>query len=245
MKKYLVVILNILILNVGYAQTLSKNINMEFIDFVNSFDKEKTNEILDFGYVVKKNKPMTKEEALEFVYRSDDTTKLYCEEKIFSMETEEIFGTFMETYFPNKCLRIDMADYFLIVYSSYQCADPMGPQDLSSNFLHVLILDMGFNVRDSMIVYLGDGYGNSIITGLLNPVNSKIFLIQPFQNIFNKTMLEINRIRIIEKHAIIYIVDENLKFKVEREDDIVPRGNDLMKVLEKLGWKDLFLAKKI
>jgi hypothetical protein len=214
-------ILGTLFLNIGCAQTMIKTQKEKFIDFVNSFEKEKSENILKFGKVIQKEKPMTKEEALDFVYHTDDTTVLYCTDAIFSMETEKITGYYESLYMPDKSLLIDMQHYFLMGYTSFECKDVNPSNFTNIQYLHLFIINKGYEVQDSLMAYRGDAY-EAQIKGLLNPQNGKIF------------------VRTNDKSAI-YIVDKNLKFKRERESNKVPRYDDLNRVLSILGWEEYFL----
>jgi hypothetical protein len=235
MKKYLALIFVILTLNTSYAQSIKKNSNTKFINFVNSFKEETNTSIFDFRRIINNKAPMSKEEALEFVYHTDDTTKLYCVEFDYSNETEEfrgILGTFL--WLPNKCLRINMEDYFFIAYNSYKCQNKCLDKlydcflnDHYDCFLTLCIVDKGFNLRDSLFVCNDDGY-DSFVKGLLNPQNGKVFL----NNLENK-----------DKNAYLYIVNKNLKFELVKKGNISndTYTDDLMSVLEKLEWKKFFL----
>jgi hypothetical protein len=157
---------------VGCAQTATKNQDAKFIDFINSFEEIKSNEVLNFGKMMyNEKKPMTKDEALSFVYNTKDTTALYCTEISISQETEKVTAIYTSLYLPNKYFRIEKANYFLIGYSSYKC----GNYGWAGRFIHLLIIDKQYNIVDKLLVYEDDG-DSSDITGLLNPENGKIFI---------------------------------------------------------------------
>jgi hypothetical protein len=240
MEKYLVLILSVLTLNTSCTQSVTRNPDTKFIDFVNSFEEEKTDDVIWFAEIIEKEMPMSKEEALKFVYHTDDTTRLYCVNFDYSNESEEfrgVIGTSLSL--PDKCLKIDMGDYFFIAYNSCQCInnidDCPNPNDLRgcflngefNSFLTLCIVDKGFNLRDSMLV-CKDSEMDILVTGLLNPKNGKIFLYKDedgrkvYLHKVNKTSLKFE-----------YIKKENLS------RDMSPY--DLMKTLEKLGWKESFL----
>jgi hypothetical protein len=211
-------------LNIGCAQTIRKNTDTKFVDFVNSFEEEKINNVLKFGKIVQKEKPMTKEEALNFVYHTNDSTRLYCNQYIYSNETEKIFGVSTSLYLPNKSLKIDMGNYYLIGYSFFECQDP---NKILTVMMNLLIMDRNYNIKDSILIYQGNDYDYDI-TGLLNPRNSKMFLLNSIQT----------------RKCYLYRIDtENLKFEVIRESNIDKTVNtdDLPDVLEILGWKEVFI----
>jgi hypothetical protein len=126
MKKKLTIILSAFVLNIGCAQTTTKNQGTKFIEFINSFEEEKSDEVLNFSYLIygryNKRKPMTKSEALSFVYQTEDTMALYCAVKSFSLETEEVFGIDTSLQLPDKYFKIKRENYFLVCYSSYKCS---------------------------------------------------------------------------------------------------------------------------
>jgi hypothetical protein len=236
MRKFAVLMLNVLTLNMGCAQSVEKNNDTEFIDFVKYFKKESKSDIIDFRKTINVKAPMLKEEALKFVYHTEDTTKLYCLWFDYSNENEEVRGILgANLYLPNRCLKIDMGNYFFIAYNSYQCAnscpDPNNLRDCFLNeefyvFLTLCVVDKGFNLRDSMIVCKENDY-DFFIEGLLNPKNGKFFLHNTY-----------------DKHdARIYEVNKKtLEFEVVEKGNVGEETstNDLIKVLEELGWAELF-----
>jgi hypothetical protein len=232
MKKILFIsILFIFQFNEGCAQ-VSKNQNERFVRFVRSFESSKDENFINFGKInnissLEKN--MTKEEALEFVYHTDDTSKLYCNEYIFSMETEEVFGVSTELTLPQKWQKVDMEKYIFIMYTSYSCQNP---DERFKWFLTLCIVDNNFNVKDSLTVFRGYEIDFDI-TGLLNPKNGKIFLLHTFADWDKKASHD----------AYIYAVNkETLKFEVIQKGSVEKRTDtsNLMDVLEKIGWNKYF-----
>ncbi|MDR1348120.1 MAG: hypothetical protein LBJ63_06815 [Prevotellaceae bacterium] len=221
--KNLIIILSALILNTGCAQTATKNQDIKFIDFVNSFEEEKSDDVLGFGYLIygryNKRKPMTKDEALSFVYHTEDTTVLYCTVASISQETEKITAIFTSLYLPDKYFRIEKEKYFLIGYSSYQCGTNNG---MTKRFIYLLLMDANYSITDKLLVYEDEGDWN-YISGLLNPENGKIFLSG-------------------RKKATMYIIDESsLTFKVKKESNEINDIEYSSKALENLGWEEYFL----
>jgi hypothetical protein len=233
--KNFIIILSMFILNVGCAQTTKKNQDAKFIDFINSFYEEKSDEILDLEeikYNMKRRTPMTKDEALSFVYNTEDTTALYCVQEIFNMETEEILGEHTSLYLPDKYFRIEKENYFLLCYSYYECNGRYGQ---ITSFIHCSIVDKNYNITDKLLVVNCDYTDECNIRSLLNPTNSKIFLLHTFAT-WDKQH---------ETHkAYMYEVDNStLKFRLIKEDDVkkgVDTGN-LRSVLNGLSWQDVFL----
>jgi hypothetical protein len=223
MKRILLLLLNVLIFNIGCSQT-TKNQDTKFIEFINSFEEEKSDEIIDIGRLIysrySNKKTMTKDEALSFVYKTEDTTVLYCTQTIFSMDTEEVFGIDTSLYLPDKYFRIEKENYFLLCYSSYNCRNRYG---LITVFLHLLIIDKNYNIIDKLLVENCDDT-ECYTTSLINPKNGKIFLKEKKR-----------------KKSIIYLIDENLlTYKVIKESTDIPYNNNLSKDVKELGWEELF-----
>lgn len=228
MKTKLTLILYILIFNVGCAQNNNMTTNQKFIAFIKSFKKTNSTEILDFRQVIFLKNPMTKEEALNFVYHSYDTTRLYCRSYIFSMETEKISGINTYLSLPDKSLLIDMEKYYFVAYNSY---DGYELDKASNTFLHILIVDKNYNIKDSLLAYHNIGrydWDEDKITGLLNPTNGKVFLLNlTLKNSKMAYMYEVNK--------------ETLKFELIKEEKIDNYTYDLFDMLDKLEWDITFL----
>ena len=218
--KYLTLFLGcIAILQISYSQTLS------YVEYVNSFKENQAKKILDAGDIVQINNRMTKDEALAFVYKGD-TTKLYCNQKIFNMETEKVKGISRELYLPDKCMRIDMGTYILIANNSYKCQNP---NELLLIFLTLTIVNKDYQPIDSLSIYKGSDYGPDI-TGLINPNNGKVFIFGKIKNISGR-------------QAIIYKINpESFKFETLIENDNFNGSIDhLNKTLDMLGWSEIFM----
>src|SRR6218665_1400055 len=165
MKQTLLVLSIVILINSGCAQPA------EFKKFVDSFKREKKDQILDIGIVVQTSNPMTKREALLYVYQGD-TTKLSCNQKIFNMETEIVEGISRSLNLPSKCLRLDMDNYCLIAYTSDDCQNP---DETHTFFLNMEIIDKNYKIQDTLIVHKGTEYDWEI-SGLINPRNGKMFI---------------------------------------------------------------------
>jgi hypothetical protein len=242
MKKYFVLILSVLTLNTSCAQRVGKNTDSDFINFVNSFKEEKKSDIIDFRKIKQNKAPMSKAEALKYVYHTNDTTKLYCVEFDYSNETEEFRGIIgASLWLPNKCLKIDMENYFIIAYNSYHCINNINncpdPNNLRHCFLNedfnvfltLCIVDKEYNLKDSMLVCKDDGELNYFVSGLLNPHNSKIFL---------------SKIENNGNMAYIYIVNKDFKFECIKESNVSEASSaDFNEILEELGWVNEFEMK--
>lgn len=199
--------------------------NPRYVHFIKSFKEEKSVNILNFAKVVQIKRPMTKEDALRFVYNGD-TSKLFCIQKVINMETEKTEGFSRELYLPSKCFRVKLSDCSLIAYSSYLCQNP---NELLKVVLNILIIDENYTVKENMIVYKGSDY-ESEITGLLNPRNGNIFLIGDIMNIG-------------KKQARLYkIGSESKKFEqIKGENNLNGATDDLMELLKSLEWEESFM----
>lgn len=191
----------------------------DFKKYVDSFNNAKTSSIVEFRDIVNTGVQMSKKEALKFVYFGD-TSKLYCLQKSFNEETEEISDVRRVIFLPYKCIKFDMGKYFLIAYSSFECYGDVTKLTLS-------IVTKGYQVKDSLVVYKGNNYDLSL-DGLFNPQNGKIFLY--------KLKKDQNR------QALIYeINDKILNFRIVSEKNNVSGNLDnLNGILEKLGWYEIF-----
>lgn len=196
-----------------------------YTDFVKSFKEEGSKKSVNFGEIAFRNSlPMTKQEALQFVY-DGDSSKLYCKQEIFNMETEKTSGISTELYLPSKCLKISTNDYILIGYSEYSCQDP---NELLKIILRLSIVSNTYQVTDNLIAYQGSDYDFDRM-GLISPTTGNILLVNVNQK-NGKT------------DAFIYQVNtKTLKFEVVRESlGVVGSTDNLLKLSERLGWESLF-----
>ena len=239
MKKLIIYVLCLLNTTLsGCAQNRKKiNPDTDFVEFVNSFDKLQPNDIVNFNTIVNQfGKSMTKKQALRFVYHTDDTTKLYFTEKIFSNETEEVFGTRNELYMPNKIFKIDKNNYSILGYTSYSCEDNSS-FPIISNYLHLMIMDNNYHIIDSLIVYRGNEYDSDIF-GYLDCNLEKILKI-----VYSGSSFKNN----LTKTAYLYKINsKTLKIELEKEMIIPNEVNpyDLKNVLERLQCEKYFCIEK-
>lgn len=209
-----------LIINTGCTQPSA------YSEFINSFPEVNSNIIMKLGVVVGTGPRMTAQESLAYVYEND-STKLFCRQKIFNMETEKVEGISTELYLPQKCLQIKTSKFILIGYSAFECQDP------DKNIKQFLILNIidtsNFQVTDSLLVYIGNDH-DWYITGLINPRNNKIFIVEQLGA------------KVFDAQAFIYRISEDLKFEVEKQlKGIKKMPDDLQKGIELLGWQEAFL----
>lgn len=196
------------------------------VKFINSFPVIRSKSVMQFGLMVQNGPKMTKQESISFVYLND-SMKLYCNQKVINMETEKVVGISTELYFPQKCFQIKTSKFTVIGFSSYDCQDP---NKLLKQFLTLNIIDaLTYKVTDSLIVYKGNDYGWDI-NGLINTQTNMIFLIEKLGK------------RTSNARAIVYKINDGLKFEIENQQGNVKGMNDnLDKDLELLGWKNAFL----
>ncbi|MEQ8683838.1 MAG: hypothetical protein RIE86_01035 [Imperialibacter sp.] len=196
-----------------------------YTDFVKSFKEEVSKNSVNFGEIAFRNSlPMTKQEALQFVY-DGDSSKLYCKQEIFNMETEKTSGISTELYLPSKCLKISSNDYMLIGYSEYRCQDP---NELLKIILRLSIVSNAYQVTDNLIAYQGSDYDFDTM-GLISPTTGNILLVNVNQK-NGKT------------DAFVYQVNtKTLKFEILKESlGVVGSTDNLLKLSERLGWESLF-----
>jgi hypothetical protein len=193
--------------------------------YINSFPQEVSKTILEFSQIVYFDNPMTKEESLKYVYNGD-SSRLYCIQKKINQETELNEGFTKELYLPSKCMRIKTDNYIIVANSSYTCNDP---NDLVRIQLILSIFDLNYNKTDQLVA-LQESDNDVEISGILNNVNQKLFVL-----IFPSNTLS--------QSATIYEIDgHTLKFTpVRKSIEYNQNTEDLMKVLDSLGWKEFFL----
>lgn len=200
--------------------------NEPFKRYLDSFEETSKQGLGNFRVLLNEGQSMTKEQAVEFVYKSD-TSKLYCHFQEFNMETEERGAFTTELYLPQKCLKLTTSKFTLVGYSTFKCENP---DKLLEVFLTLKIINSkSLQTTDSILVYHGNEYDWQL-TGLINPKNNKIFTVEQLGK------------REFNARASIYKINETLKFEVEKQQDGIKKLNaDLEKGLEFLGWKEIFL----
>jgi hypothetical protein len=224
MKTFILIfMLGKLLSNIAYCQPKSNLQSEDFAKFINSFPLKKTSEILNFRITAleiwdKNSMNISRKHALKYIY-NNDTAMLHCTSKSVSQDTEEVMAIFRKENFPKKCFRLNYENYQLVAYYYGLCQDPDNWQYF---IIKLLLVDNQSAVRDSTVVYKDNGY-DSDITGLLNPVNGKIFLLR-------------GRI------GYVYKVNENtFKFEAVKEGEANFDTDDYMKALKLFGWKELFM----
>lgn len=200
--------------------------NSPFKQYLDSFEEMSKQKIGNFGSLLNGGKNMLEEQAIKYVYQND-TSKLYCHFEEFNMETEEHGPITREMYLPQKCLKVTTSKFIMIGYSSFECSDP---KKLLKMFLTLKIIDSkNLNVTDSLVVFSGNEYDWEM-TGLINPQNSKIFIL--------KTM----GTRTGQKQCLIYRINDALKFEIQKQqNNIENMTDDLEKDIQLLGWEEAFL----
>lgn len=177
-----------------------------------------------FRSLSNKGKDMTREEALQYIYKYD-TSKLFCKEEIYSMESEKVEGVSTELWLPKKSLRIDRPTFTVIGFTSYDCSDL---KTFPKTILTLQIIDKKtLNVSDSLVAYIGNEYDWDL-TGSVNTKNSKILL-------FNETGKRISNVT-----ARLYSFNST-KFKLIKEQKNVTHiTDDLQQNVKVLRWEEDF-----
>lgn len=203
-------------------------------DYIRSFTKVERVSALDFERVIQNQNRMTKEEAIKFVYNGD-TSRIVCVSQNFNMITEQKGALVRSIRLPSKCLLLDMGDYFLVGFSSFDCQDPSKTQVV---YLNLAVLSKTFKVMDRLIAYR-ETYEFPDILGRINSKNGLIFLTgylktkvldpsDPSRKVFGQ---------------ILKVDKRSLKFELIKESSEM-KGNytNLSKSLKSLGWEELFNA---
>jgi hypothetical protein len=219
-------IFGILIFNLLCLSGCSQERESTFELFVNSFDTMDANEVIEFRSVFYKAEEMSKDDAIKYIY-NNDSTKLYCKEEIFNMETEKVEGYSTNIFLPKKLLKLRTADYILISYSTQICPD-LSVHDVTEAVVILKILNLKYQIMDSIIVYK-EKYDYST-RAILNPKTGKLFLISSDTT---RSHLEASLIRINPK---------TLKFEIMISPVMLqPSYDNPLKEVERLGWNDQFM----
>ena len=205
--------------HLGYSQEYS-------MDYIQFFDRIGSGQEIDFQWLYyNRGKPMTVQEALDYVYNGD-TSRLHCIYEIFNMETEKVIGTARELFLPKKYFLVELDSCYLVANSSFLCENEYGLMEVSL-ILHVIGKDL--ELKSSLEVYRGTEYDFNL-TGMINTANGRIFLTSfEKKSGSDANLLEMNQ--------------ESLRYEVIKEKKPVEMHSDNWKrELEKLGWYEDFLG---
>ena len=207
--------------HLGYSQEYS-------LDYIQSFDRIGSGQEINFQWLISdiyRGKPMTVQEALDYVYNGD-TLRLHCIYEIFNMETEKVTGTVRELFLPKKYFLVELDSCYLVASSSFLCENKYGLIE-ESLILHVIGKDL--ELKSSLEVCRDNGY-YSDLTGMINTTNGRIFLTSfEKKSGSDAKLLKMNQ--------------ESLRYEVIKEKKPVEMHSDNWKrELEKLGWYEYFLG---
>ena len=205
--------------HLGYSQEYS-------LDYIQSFDRIGSGQEISFRWLNhNRGKPMTVQEALDYVYNGD-TSRLHCIYEIFNMETEKVIGTARELFLPKKYFLVELDSCYLVANSSFLCENEYGLMEVSL-ILHVIGKDL--ELKSSLEVYRGNEYDDYLM-GMINTANGRIFLTSfEKKSGSDAKLLEMNQ--------------ESLRYEVIKEKKPVEMHSDNWKrELEKLGWYEDFLG---
>ncbi len=205
--------------HLGYSQEYT-------LDYIQSFDRIGSGQEIDFQWLYyNRGKPMTVQEALDYVYNGD-TSRLHCIYEVFNMETEKVIGTARELFLPKKYFLVELDSCYLVASSSFLCENKYGLME-GSIILHVIGKDL--ELKSSLEVYRGTEYDFNL-TGMINTANGRIFLTSfEKKSGSDAKLLEMNQ--------------ESLRYEVIKEKKPVEMHSDNWKrELEKLGWYEDFLG---
>jgi hypothetical protein len=190
--------------------------------FVNSFTEIDEDKVAKFSVIVQTKNPMTMSEASLYVYHND-TSRLYCIQKIINMETEKVIRINRELYLPDKSLLLKGNGFTLIGYSSYECQNPNA---LFKNFLTLKTLTSDNREADTLLAYIGTET-DFILTGMINPRQNKIFILG-----------HINDPQ--RSDAVLYEIDSNARFKKIDEKLNIKLTDNFFKAADACGWGNFF-----
>jgi len=205
--------------HLGYSQEYT-------LDYIQSFDRIGSGQEIDFQWLYyNRGKPMTVQEALDYVYNGD-TSRLHCIYEVFNMETEKVIGTARELFLPKKYFLVELDSCYLVANSSFLCENEYGLMEVSL-ILHVIGKDL--ELKSSLEVYRGNEYDDYLM-GMINTANGRIFLTSfEKKSGSDAKLLEMNQ--------------ESLRYEVIKEKKPVEMHSDNWKrELEKLGWYEDFLG---
>lgn len=216
------IILVIVFTGIFYSGCSQKSPYQKFVD---SFMTKSSNELIDFRATFYKGDEISKGDAIEFVY-DNDSSKLYCKEEIFNMETEKVEGYSTNLYLPKKLFKIKTNDYIIIAYSKHVCPN-LKMHDVTEARVLLKILNQKYEAMDTLTVFR-EKY-DFLRRSILNPNTSKIFLISSEET---GVGMEAFLIRINQK---------TLKFEIEKSQKNAQNMSDnLEKNIEILGWSEAF-----
>jgi hypothetical protein len=192
--------------------------------FVESFAALPNDESLEFALAAQNGKLMTRDEALKYVY-SNDTSRLYCVERIINMDAETDSRIARNLYMPEKCFAIKNNGYTAIAYTSYDCKDQ---HQLPKKLLTLKTIREA-KVIDSLIVYSATEYGAQV-NGLINPKSGKIFLVG---TVASQRPSE----------ALLYSINAKGNFQIIEVKPNVRIRDNLDKLLTELDWSGFEIQK--
>lgn len=231
MKNHLLAI-SVIVIFVALATKCSYS--QSFEKYVKSFKKIEGATPISFSKVMQNNNPMTRDEALKFVYFGD-VSKLTCIQEQYNLVTEKSEGLSKYLNLPGKNMLLDMKKFFIIANSSYDCNDPKKP---SVSYLTLTIVTRQYRRMDSLIVYR-EKYDFPEVLGEINSLNGNIFLVG-----YLKTQWVEPSDPKATIHARLLTIDRNsLKFKILKEtSDVKGDYTNFSKTLKNLGWEQTFIS---
>lgn len=215
----------LLILTLIIALNCTQNED-KFHRFIRSFPSTQ-DELIYFPKISQLTNPMTKSESIDFVY-SGDSSRIFCTERIFNLETEKDEGEITSKRFPNKCFSKDFSEYSLFSYSYFTCKSKFDLVDIS---VVLVTLDNDLKPIDTLTAYNGNDYFERV-TGVMNVGTEKIFLLASVDEKSPFTA------------SIISVDPKSKKFvTLKHLDNVKVDTDDYLKLMEKMDWIQLFNAK--
>ena len=192
-------------------------------EYVLSYPYEIKDSILISQRLIQSKNPMTKEEALAFVY-NHDSSMLICTGEYYDMYAEKVTGKWEEERLPKKCIGLKNDSFYLIAFTSYECQDSKARK---WEYLNLALYDRSFNLKDTFVAYKGDEYDYEI-SSIIN-VNTQKILLYTYNNI-NES----------KEFSIIKVNLQNLKFQNIKTVSAEISSDNLKKAVSQLGLDELF-----
>jgi len=190
--------------------------------FLNSFPSIENKEIVTFeSIILDKQNTIDKINALLYIY-GGDTSRLICRGVYINMESNEITGQYTDTILPYKIGKINIDKTIFAFYTTHNCQNE---RDFWWTNGEVAIYENGV-LQDKCTIYRANEY-EAEINSILNTTNNMLFI----QLLNKEKKIEYKLLRLSKNKP--YITEVK---SIKQSKSI---GN-LLKVLETLGWKELF-----
>lgn len=198
----------------------------DFANFVNSFPTEENINTTSFDKLVQTEKPMTKAEALKYVY-PNEPGRLMCEEITFDLETEKSLDTTTSEFLPSKILKKKTPSGYIIGFTRHVCH---GERNMIEVQLVLVSIDNNHVSKDTLIAYQGNEFTAST-GGLISPATNILLVTKNNQRKFFATVFQLD--------------PQTAKFKQVKPDKPVSNSpTDYFSIINNFGWEFDFISNK-